>query len=636
MAFVVRSSREFTFNAQQQSSDIGPGEYDNTTTANTNNTNTNKYKASYHKTRKCFTNHSTPLIIPFNSTSERNCTHICKDNFPGPGSYNQLLGDDSEHNSNCNCSSNNGIKHINKYASHKHIGFLTNAKRFDNDTHDGTAVPGPGQYEATSSFSTTSPCGNNNNKRCFFITKSKVHDSTNKPTRIESIPKKEKENIGYYLTNGEPVLLARTLDTSSDTKFSGAKGDCVGPGRYNVTSPWEKHVVKWKCGLKVNKSLTQKNFELFQSRRENVKSKAFLSNSCDHNVNTRLSKTRKVIFKQIQLRRKEYIDNLTDASNNVLTELKYNDVPGPGFYERDDTQRKVNYFEHKSHIQRFGSVSPKFHSHSTNTSIGPGSYFKQPNTNNNHITNTNTAYIQQCFLHKTKTNVNSLQSEIPILLENIRNKHKPSNIGPGSYNVTQPLIRKEISNITQFGSVAERFNQQTHNDQQTPAPGAYDPDHSGQNKLTFQRQGIEKARTVITSKDKDKFIQCKNDTPPVGSYNPGVVTSIQYAVSSKLNPHKSKLSPFNGSDTRFPNNALSLNSSGFGCGDSKIGPGEYDVPSEFDVRKKSKGFRFGKAKRSEKKRELDFVRNKEMPGPGEYNTSLPYNWNKKSFNILFI
>ena len=622
MAFVVRSSREIKLNTKEVT-DIGPGEYDNNGGCSKSGNG-----VVYSKSKKYFTNHSTPMIIPFNSTSQRNCTtYVCKDNFPGPGSYNRfILCDDNYSNSGGGC------KYMSKYASHKHIGFLTNAKRFDNvDVNDGDGVPGPGQYDTTSSFSVTSSCGNN--KRSLFISKSKAQydNNTNKAKRVVSIP--SKENIGYYLTNGEPVLVNNTNNVSTtETKFSGVKDDCVGPGRYNVNTSWEKNVIKWKRNVKVNKSSTQKNFELFQLQRENMKNKSFLSNSCDNNTtnsssnNNYFLKSKKVIFKQIKLRRKEYIDNLTDTNNNILTELKYTDTPGPGFYERDDTQHKINYFEHKSPIQQFGSVSPKLHSQPSNTNIGPGSYFKQPN--HHHITttttntNANTAYIHQCILHKTN-NINALSSasehEIPILLEHIRNKHKPSSIGPGSYNVTQPLLRKEVSNVTQFGSLAERFNN-SNSSEQTPAPGTYDPDHSGKGTFTFPRKVIEHEHKRIQP--------CKDDTPPVGTYNPGVVTSIQYNVNSKVNPYKCKLSPFNGSDVRFSHNAMLVNKSGV-----NVGPGEYDVPSEFDLIKKRKGFRFGKGKGWERKRE---VKNKEMPGPGEYDMSMSCNWKKKSFNILFI
>ena len=640
MAFVVRSSREIKLNMKQVT-DIGPGEYDNNSgCGSSNNSGKGGNGVVYSKSKKYFTNHSTPMIIPFNSTSQRNCTtYVCKDNFPGPGSYNRfILCDDSGGNSNIYNNNNNcsSCKHMSKYASHKHIGFLTNAKRFDNnDVNDGDGVPGPGQYDTTSSFTVTSSCANNNNKRGFFISKSKAqHDNnTNKAKRVVSIP--SKENIGYYLTNGEPVLVNNTNNVSTtETKFSGVKDDCVGPGRYNVNTSWEKNVIKWKRNVKVNKSSTQKNFEMFQLQRDNMKSKSFLSNSCDNNNTSNnnnsnhLLKSKKVIFKQIKLHRKKYIDNLTDTNSNILTELKYTDTPGPGFYERDDTQHKINYFEHKSPIQQFGSVSPKLHSQPSNTNIGPGSYFKQPNYHHNTTTttntNANTAYIHQRILHKT--NMNALSSsasehEIPILLEHIRNKHKPSSIGPGSYNITQPLIRKEVSNITQFGSLAERFNNKHSNSsEQTPAPGAYDPDHSGKATFTFPRKVIEHEHKRIQP--------YKDDTPPVGTYNPGVVTSIQYNVNSKVNPYKCKLSPFNGSDVRFSHNAMLVNRSGV-----SVGPGEYDVPSEFDLIRKRKGFRFGKGKEREQKKE---VKNKEMPGPGEYDMSVSCNWKKKSFNVLFI
>ena len=475
MAFVVRSERNFKLNINR-STDIGPGEYLNT------NASSSKDKATkllVQKVGKHYTTNSNPPLIPFNSTSERNITNIHKDNFPGPGTYNRTTNALRAH-------TENNIITCNKY-SHKHIGFLTNAKRFETDTNDNNALPGPGQYETLSTFAVTSP-----NKKGFFITKTKLSDNTNKDNRVVSIP--TKDNIGYYLANGEPVL-AKALN--QEDKFTGVKGDTVGPGRYNIDTKWEKNFIKWKHNTTVNKSLSQKSFEVIQP----YKTQLHLKKPVNSNTNSnKLSQTKNVIFKQIQQHRKDYVDNLTDANSNILNELKYSDVPGPGFYERDSTQHKINYFEHKSHIQNFGSKSPKFKSLSKDaheTNVGPGSYFKQ--RNKYEITNkanaTSTTNTTQHSLRKPTTiyNNTSDDNDMPMLLESIRNKHHDVNVGPGSYNITHSLIKKECSNVTQFGSIVERFKDTTkNNEHQTPAPGTYNPDHSGQPKPFYQRNIIGK------------------------------------------------------------------------------------------------------------------------------------------------
>ena len=619
MAFVIRSERDFKLNIKH-STDIGPGEYLNTSSKD------KATKLHVQKAGKHYTTNSNPPLIPFNSTSERN-TIMNKDNFPGPGTYNKTTNVLRMH------TDNNITTTSNKY-SHKHIGFLTNAKRFETDVNDNDALPGPGQYETVSTFAVTSPI-----KKGFFITKTKLSDNTNKDSRIVSIP--TKDNIGYYLTNGEPVL-AKAIN--HEEKFSGLKGDSVGPGRYNIDTKWEKNFIKWKHDTTVNKSLSQKSFEVIQPYRTqlHLKSRSDKPHSNSNSNSNKLSQTKNVIFKQIQQHRKDYVDNLTDANSNILNELKYSDVPGPGFYERDSTQHKINYFEHKSHIQNFGSKSPKFKSFSKDThetNVGPGSYFKQRNKYEiiNKANTTSTSNTTYHSLKKHTTTSNNNDNEMPMLLESIRNKHHDVNIGPGSYNIAHSLIKKECSNVTQFGSIVERFKDTTKsNEYQTPAPGTYNPDHSGQPKPFYQRNIIGKDDIEMydkaTEKKKKEKMRLKEKAPPVGSYNPGIVSSIQYAIHSKLNPYKSKLSPFNVSDKRFSSGIIN----GLHNENIQLGPGAYNIPSAFDFAKDKKVLNQTNVNYAKRKIQLNYIHSGEMPGPGEYNTSSPYEWKKKSFNVLFI
>ena len=642
MAFVIRSERDFKLNIiNNNSTDIGPGEYLNTSCKD------KATKLHVLKAGKHYTTNSNPPLIPFNSTSERN-TLSNKDNFPGPGSYNKttntLLHVVHTESNNVTTTTNNNNNSSNSVykRSHKHIGFLTNAKRFETDVNDNDALPGPGQYETLSTFAVTSPV-----KKGFFITKTKLSDSTNRDSRVVSIP--TKDNIGYYLTNGEPVLAKAS---NKEDKFSGLKGDSVGPGRYNVDTKWEKNFVKWKCDNTVNKSLSQKSFEIIQQpyktqlmRRNN---KNYHSNTNSSSNGNKLSQTKNVIFKQIQQHRKDYVDNLSDANSNILNDLKYADVPGPGFYERDSTQHKINYFEHKSHIQNFGSKSPKFKPLTTTThetNVGPGSYFKQRNKyeiiskSNTTPTTSNTVYHHSLKKH-TPLNNND-DNEMPMLLESIRNKQNSNsnnNIGPGSYNLTHSLIKKECSNVTQFGSIVERFKQSS-NDNQTPAPGTYNPDHSGQPKPFYQRNIIGKDDMDMydkaTENKKKEKMKSKEKAPPVGSYNPGIVSSIQYAIHSKLNPYKSKLSPFNGSDKRF-SSGMMVNGVYSNDNNIQLGPGAYNIPSAFDFAKDKKVLNQTNVNYGKRRTQVNYIRSRDVPGPGEYDPTAQYEWKKKSFNVLFI
>ena len=208
----------------------------------------------------------------------------------------------------------------------------------------------------------------------------------------------------------------------------------------------------------------------------------------------------------------------------------------------------------------------------------------------------------------------------------MKERMKDPKIGPGSYDVVPPLIKKPISSVTKFGSIAERFIEKK--DEEVPAPGFYNPDNSGKSQKIIKPKVIGKEdEEEYGEENKKKYGRLnlkKSDVPPVGSYNPGIVSSIQYTVTSKINPYQGRFVPFNTNDKRFSSDK-----------NTRLGPGRYNLPGAFDEVLKNKtakgSINFGAPRLKEQ-----ISSNADIPGPGEYNRTSPFDWKKKSFNVLFI
>ena len=661
MAFVIRSNRNIKLSPYENTG-LGPGEYFET------NKNSNPITENIKNTSSTFSiyqqRHGNPIEIPFNTTSLRSEINGKIENFPGPGAYNN---DNNTINKNISLSLNNskGLNYENfkdkKVISiesgmllnpnSENIGFLTSSKRFDFKNNIDDNLPGPGQYLNT--FNSFSSLSTNTNKTNKFMRTKKTFKKVGAIDRISSIPSKE-NNFGYQILKNGKLILAD--DPDKNIRLSGLQNDSAGPGQYNLNSSWDTNFVNW--GKKKNKSnisskdniikeleknssdiitnysekMRSNNQSIMNSRSvDNDKSKSN-NNNIYKNDNNKNNIPRNIIFHNMIERRKiEYKKSSEKFKNNLMNDLKYNDDPGPGFYEIDEREKKKSQFKHNSNKQNFGSESPKGMSLINNygNTLGPGEYFKEKNKfdiKKNNIGN---------YRIKKQNNFNNKNSdEIGVLLSKLRKKNYTPNLGPGEYNITKTFIKKEFSKKQNFGCSSERFKEEKKDRKEIEKEKLLKEPF---NIIKENEKYYKKDKIIIGKNDKkeieedyikkNKKKKKRDEIPPVGSYNPGIVNSIEYRNSTKLNPHQAFIAPFNTINNRlfnFNNNKINL------------GPGSYNDQKSFDLINSNKrsfkifGEDYDKSKRGA------FYFNNNSPGPGNYNHIHEFDWNTKTFNALFI
>ena len=147
---------------------------------------------------------------------------------------------------------------------------------------------------------------------------------------------------------------------------------------------------------------------------------------------------------------------------------------------------------------------------------------------------------------------------------------------------------------------------------------------------------IKKDKIILGKNDKKEIEEqylkehkknkIKDEIPPVGSYNPGIVSSIEYRNTMKLNPHQAFIAPFNTVNNRL--NTFNINK-------NDLGPGSYNAQKSFDLINSTKrSFKvFGE---DEKFKRGIFNNQQNFPGPGNYEHENNFDWNTKTFNALFI
>ena len=293
MAFVYRSTRT---NFQEKNKiSIGPGEYDeelSKTQGRLLHKNNMKYSTIIKNTKA-------PIIIPFNTTSQRSKLFEGESEVPGPGTYS-VLNKFNSSNTNLNANSNLNTKTSFGHTSstlEKDIqemipifktskkGFLSSEERFNKSSPKIKNSPGPGSYEIKSNFinsninsySTT----NKFMKEKYAFNKGKIYKL---PGSLEqtttSIPDK---------TKGDFKIIKGLLTEIKKEKYDAGK---LGPGKYNIVSNWSTPGIVWDKGYKkenkskINESEIQKELEQNSSmfNTENYSEK--MNNLNNYNVST--------------------------------------------------------------------------------------------------------------------------------------------------------------------------------------------------------------------------------------------------------------------------------------------------------------------------------------------------------------
>ena len=129
---------------------------------------------------------------------------------------------------------------------------------------------------------------------------------------------------------------------------------------------------------------------------------------------------------------------------------------------------------------------------------------------------------------------------------------------------------------------------------------------------------IKRAKELSKKKpDKTISLKVEDPIPPVGTYNPDIVTSINYSSLKKVT--KSNPIPF---ESTIPKNTMLVKK-------DIIGPGSY-IKEKKKVEKKQINPPFYTGA---------FRKDNVIPdsiGPGRYNMNIAYGWRKKEFNILYV
>ena len=635
MAMVFKSERNLEVPLEGNYNNLGPGEY----------INLSKKNFSVNKE-------------PFLTSSPRSKFEI-KDT-PGPGAYyhdenqiNYLKNLQSEKISKQNDKTNLLTKGLDGKISKliflintEKKGFNIKSKRFKILDSSGNP-PGPGQYFKDKKNVEKNKLKKLKENEIYSNKKFKII-KTSDFQKIPTIPSKENSFGFEVLKNGE--LIQRQNPELYKT-FSGEKGDTVGPGTYEIEKPsnWLKTGTFWSklssirdcnktdfsnsISTATNFSESKKNnFNNIKSKvsersKEFNKTKSFeLNDNSNINLSKNSTKTNKKTLLNLIVTNCKINNNKKIKTFKTFETVIKKITPGPGYYYNEsDTAFKVKHVPELK--QFFGSKLSRFVTkRNLAHSLGPGEYFKQEKIP-----------IQ---MNKTSSSVFApFSSSIERFNYSEENKDIP---GPGDYNPSNLEKIKKISVDGKFGSNELRFYNMYNLNWKNfiPGPGFYDANNDknlnlnktnknfhkkgkifNSTKIDLERQGNSKINNLVNKKIKEE------EVPPLGSYNPEIVNSIDYKVKKKAYESRNNKVAFT---STYDRKKKKKNNIIIDCQESNLGPGYYYHENKKKDIQLSAVFHLPEFKRNIKRNVNPIV------GPGKYNLNSYNDWTKKSFNINFV
>jgi len=532
-------------------------------------------------------------------------------------------------------------------------GFNIKSKRF-RIVNSTNSQPGPGQYFQNTKlekFEKKKVKKLKENEA--FISKKLSIIKSSEFQKIPTIPSKDKK-FGFDILNNGTLIQKQNPDMYRT--FTGEKGDTVGPGSYEIEKPnnWHKTGTSWSkfrvvrdCNKNLNKndfssSMATTNYSDFKkNNNNNLISGVLGSNSSDFTDRTNLNINSKSNINNVKKSSTNKKTNKKNVFNLKIETCKINNkkksqqpitfeniikkvTPGPGYYydQRAFTSFKVKYVpEYK---QYFGSKLARFLTNKSNAtnSLGPGDYFKE---------------------EKNKMDNNNSNKGAPFSSSIERfpySEQKLDGPGPGEYdNSNQEQKNKIPVSDNKFGSTEIRFNNMYNLSWKSgvPGPGFYSPDNHS-NKLNKTGKNFNKRGQLFstTKNDLEKYNynkinnssdELKDSVPPIGLYNPEIVSSIDYKVKKKVYETKNQKVAFSSS---FNKRKKTKNNIVINCENSNLGPGYYYHDRKKIDNRLSPPFHLPEFKRNIRSNANIFV------GPGKYDLDSYNTWNKKSFNINFV
>jgi len=301
---------------------------------------------------------------------------------------------------------------------------------------------------------------------------------------------------------------------------------------------------------------------------------------------------------------------------NFLNKFLFKEKPGPGYYYDDKYHScfRPKYVADK--FQTFGSGSSRFiEQENKDPYMGPGAYFRD-DTKLEKLKSQKYREQMNVKVKPKRKHSADLQS-----LERIVENHKGSP-GPGHYNPNKDLNTKVKGTNGIFGSAERRFIEPT-KDKTTPGPGSYIATKTtGKIEAGLLSKLLTKPTRIIKEEKDSKEREEKNDIPAVGSYNSEIYHSIAYKIAKNANQFNMVNAPFSSLEiNRFKE--IDKSSS------NNLGPGYYHKEPKVMAHQNLPAFNNGEKRFGLQAGGLEV-------GPGDYNQGSYFDWNKKSYNVLYL
>ena len=567
------------------------------------------------------------IRAPFNSQSKGHNFLEKLNKNPGPGAYNL---------------DNDILKP--QLNALENMNFMANTPRFTNNNKEKESNPGPGSY-------------NINDKPLFkkriynFQISNKLNNNFkyNSINNVSSIPSKN-HNYGY-LENEDGELIQAIVPVSEDY-FSGEKNNSVGPGRYYIYFHEKNPIVKWnRMSARELNIVQEKKSEkdLKKSKNESIYSANSDLSKVDTDISFVHNRERENKFEYKKFTTKNLMDkykkNLNASNANVHSNKKKEEEEEQFLIEKEleflnsyenrlkkGLNPSYNYnqmrYQYKPIDQQFfGSTVDRGITHiPLNEKIlypGPGSYFHQ----------TFKKFEKKKILKKNISTFAKSKRADPIL------KKSTSTLGPGSYNITKidPYKKKSFNKFGNFScekrfpDLFKSYDDKGKNLDGTPGPGDYEIGDLWKKNLEKKQK-----RLIFTNVEKEmkkRIEKKKRETKAdFNTYqNPKMINIIQTKVISKINPYSSKHNPFLSGLGRFKIENEQ---------DSRVNvaPGRYNISKNLgkDYSKSTIIAPFNSNQEKDKGFGSYINENNILVSPQEYQQDSYFDWNKKSFNIMFV
>ena len=634
MAFVYKAEREASNEKMKVKNQLGPGEY-----------------LPQTEIKKIIINKK-----PFLSSIKKVMRKI--NDVPGPGSYyhddvllNYLKNIQNEkiaeQNDKVHLISKGGNLDLHPNTEKK--GFNIKSKRFTVLYNNNN--PGPGQYFP---FIKRKDKATKLREEEMFSKQKLQMKIINEFQRIPTIPSKIQEYGFEILDNGS---LVQKQNPDMYKTFSGEKGDTVGPGSYEIEKPnnWLKTGTEWSK-LKVKRDFYKNNKNgknsstCFSSTFYSETGCANTKNSF-YSPNTTKTKSKENIFskendsktsKDIKKPKKNKIFDKNIFKCRILNCKKFNkkkinkketfesviqgNYPGPGYYYNPLKETSFHFKPIPEFKQFFGSKLERFYKYSGFENIlGPGEYLGKN-------------------MNKTLTGFAPFSSKENRFYASFVPQGKSQIPGPGEYNLKSFTYSSQektqsTSPIGIFGSNAKRFVDiaTTKWKYSVPGPGFYNPEEIKSQSFrplnTFYKakylnsggKNRNKSTAMAIKKTAMKVKQINKETsPPIGLYNPDMVSSIEYKNRKKVYESNNNKVAFDSTYDKKKKQKKDEH--------SNIGPGYYYREKVNKDVRPSPQFQIP-FKESNNKWSSNSNPNL---GPGQYDINNYNDWNKKSFNINFV